>query len=450
MKLDIRACDADVPIPKKVIRNGNIVSSAVFENDWVWQQGSKGEITITFDSNGAASYIGSVSNRYNPSMMLGWVDPPLSGSFDMDGYTFTFDATCEHRNGCSQNCYNNCCSPYCTPGSKNGDYTCFGVNNSSKGYYCAKNWTPGGVVIHEFGHALGMGHEHQNFLYGEPIQYDKDGATLSSMVGLLGLDTNDPCVQTYCTKLCFDNDVRPSFCGQGCNPNVNIDSSCQNKINEAKQLAINNILDKYECTSTNCPYSGSPFDPDSVMVYDVADYLIKPNANGERINPTYENYQLSATDKAQLQIRYPLNSNNKPEIKVRFVDGPNWKKYWVKKVVKEMIEPFVGINFVFDLPVNVTASPTNAPITSDARLPTNAPITTNAPTNSPTSKPTSSPIFGTQDPKNESESDNIITKFKDWISKSPLNIFFAIIIGGVIIIFVSYLIGYFNKKISKK
>ena len=92
MKLDIRACDADVPVPRKVIRNGNIGSSAVFDNYWVWEQGSRGEISITFDTYGAASYLGSSSSRFNPSMLLGWVDPPLSGTFDMDGYTFNFDA----------------------------------------------------------------------------------------------------------------------------------------------------------------------------------------------------------------------------------------------------------------------------------------------------------------------------------------------------------------------
>lgn len=457
MKLDIRACDADVPVPQKVVRNGNIASSAVFENNWVWRQGSSGEITITFDANGAASYMGSQANQVSPpSMLLGWVDAPLSGTFDMDGFNFTFDATCEHRNGCSKSCYGECCPGYCTPGStansEGNDYTCFNINDSGSGYYCSSNWTPGGVVIHEFGHALSMGHEHQNFLNGEPIKYDSEGATLNAMMGLLGLSSNDPCVQTYCKKLCLEDGVRPSFCQSGCDPNISIDASCQSKINSARQLADNNILNKYECTDSNCPYSGSLFDPDSVMIYEVPDYVIEPNAQGKRVNPTYENYQFSATDKAELQMRYPLDSNNKPQIRVRFQDGPDWKKYWVKKVVKEMIEPFVGIDFLFDLPVK-TPAPTHSPTHSPTEPPTLAPIPngetrapTDAPTDAPTlsptfaptNKPTASPIFNpTQTPKGNSVQ-SIFDNLKEWFNDNlALGIFSAII---VTLFFVS--IGY--------
>lgn len=90
--------------------------------------GNQADIRITFaHENSAYSRLGTQSTWYKgsseqpESMNLGWLDEPHSGSFTWEGVTHRF--------------------PGCT--------------------WCSAN-TNGSVIIHEFGHALGMVHEHQN------------------------------------------------------------------------------------------------------------------------------------------------------------------------------------------------------------------------------------------------------------------------------------------------
>jgi hypothetical protein len=273
----------------------------------------------------------------------------------MDGYTFSPDLSDEHRNGCN----NTVCTENYSYDIDGQEYVC--VNNGRT--ICPIKFSPGAVILHEFGHALGMYHEHQNYLGGNVIEYDIDGATLFSLHQRKNRkEADEKCIQDLCTKLCFDESIRPSFCDSGCNPDLIPSSVCQSQWDDAKEDAQNNVLKKYECTFSNCPYGGSDFDPDSVMMYSVADYMIKPNKDGERINPTYKNYTYSEKDLQWLGAFYPVDSITKPNIHIKFNDGETWKKYWVKKVITEKLQPCVGINFIFDLPV---LEPTEPPSTCE-------------------------------------------------------------------------------------
>ena len=173
---------------------------------------------------------------------------------------------------------------------------------------CTADWTAGSTVVHEFGHALGMMHEHQNDLFNKnPLVFDEQA-------------------------------VRNSY------PN---DSS-----------AYINVLERYTCTKEYCEYAGSRYDPESIMLYWVPDDWVVGQ------NPiTKANFVLSKKDKEWLSGYYPVkeSSENYPNIRVEFVDNdaPEWKMAWVKKMVMEEISPIVGINFSFVEPdgTTVTSSP---------------------------------------------------------------------------------------------
>jgi hypothetical protein len=144
--------------------------------------GNDADIRITFaHENQAYSRLGTQSTWYKgssqqpESMNLGWLDEPHHGSFTWKGVTYNF--------------------PGCT--------------------WCSSNQN-GSVIIHEFGHALGMVHEHQN----------PEG----------GIDWNVPAVLSYF----------------GGSPNY---------WNE-DQIYFN-VIDKYNSTLLNA----SKFDPNSVMLY---------------------------------------------------------------------------------------------------------------------------------------------------------------------------------------
>lgn len=144
--------------------------------------GDSADIRITFDHEGAYSRLGTQSTWFKgdanqpESMNFGWLDEPRSGSFTWKGVSYNFP-------GCGDRC---------------------SVN------------TNGSVIIHEFGHALGMVHEHQN----------PEG----------GIEWNEAAVLSY-------------FSG---GPNYWSD----------KQIR-DNVLDKYSSNLLNA----STYDPQSIMLY---------------------------------------------------------------------------------------------------------------------------------------------------------------------------------------
>ena len=335
----------EIPCSAKIPFKSSTYDRGIYNDNLKWPRGSVGEITISFDNTGSYSILGSDSTGVTPSMNFAWLDPPL-GSFTMDGYTFDFNTKSEFRNGCSSSANSSC-----TVGRQveftNGDPALCVAD----GIYCNPEFVPGSVVLHEFGHALGLYHEHQNALNGVPIEYDLDGATLFSLTQM----STSLCIEDYCKKMCYPNDVRPSFCSSECDSSIVPSSECSVDWEEAVDYAKNNVIDLYSCSDgQNCDYKGSDFDPYSVMIYNVADYMIKPDENGVRYNPTRKNFVYSDTDKAVLSEMYPKDITDKPRLIVRFIGGEEWERYWVKKVVVEQLSPIVGIDFVFDLDADVT------------------------------------------------------------------------------------------------
>lgn len=256
---------------------------AIFEKQYTWKYGQTGNITITFgdypcnncSKSSSWSLIGNEAiNKPYPSMNLGWVDPPFE-DFEYDGITYLVESfRLQKRIGCD---------------TQSIDKTT-----------CVSNWKPGMTIIHEFGHALGMVHEHQNDI-------NKDNPFVF----------NIPVVEKYMAK--------PENGGW------------------SKEKVYTNIIKRYTCDINNCNYRGSGYDEDSIMKYTIPqNWLLKGKSS-------VSNYRFSDTDKAWLSSVYPLSNANKPKITVYFLDpyAPEWKKAWVKKVVKEHVQPYVGIIFDF-------------------------------------------------------------------------------------------------------
>jgi hypothetical protein len=119
----------------------------------------------------------------------------------------------------------------------------------------------------------------------------------------------------------------------------NVYSYYTNCLGSDRTTADVNTIQFYNDDPTK--YSGSSFDPDSIMLYYLPDCWV----NGT--NPTKPNFKLSKTDIQFLQENYPLDSHNMPKLKVQFLDGPEWKKAWVQYMVSTTLAPIVGVNFYF-------------------------------------------------------------------------------------------------------
>jgi hypothetical protein len=268
--------------PKNAFKDAeqSLVFKAISLTESIWKPGtgknpSENKITITFggynqcagcSEDAAWSHIGSNSNSEYPSMNLGFIDP-VYGSFTWKGKTFNVPESAARN--------------YC----KNGKDS------------CSSGWVPGATVVHEFCHALGMLHEHQNNLF------DSNNIRL-----------NEQNVKNYYRSI-----------GMG-------DSG-----------AYVNVIERYTCDDNNCEYSGTKFDPNSIMLYALPDDWVIGT------NPTKPNFKLSDDDVGWLKTMYPKNIDNPPILNVEFVDiNPEpWKVAWVEKIVKETFEPIIGIKWNF-------------------------------------------------------------------------------------------------------
>lgn len=292
--------DMNVPKPKTDIKNPKLL--ALFYDSLIWTtKNVNNNVSITFikDPENAWSHIGTSANRMgknilDPSMNFGYIDPPFE-DFCIDGKYFKKELFInEKRNYCQHPSYTieDCRQP-------NGTL----------------NFKPGGTILHEFGHLLGQMHEHQNHLNpsGDPNKANPLVFNIPAMEKDLNL-----------TKDFIENNIVQSY-------------QCITNQNQCKGYYDSTI----GACSNKCPYSGSDFDPKSIMLYTVPKKFL---LQGPEITP---NFEYSDTDKLWLSKKYPKNNNI--ILKIFFIDynSPEWKKYWVKYVVKNYLEPIVGVKFYF-------------------------------------------------------------------------------------------------------
>lgn len=326
--------------PLKPNKNNNKIYKAIGLTSSIWKQGGTGNINVTFGSYNypneanvspfaAWSYVGSQTNGQMPSMNLGFIDPPLE-SFEYDGKIYKPESYATRN--------------YC------------GINGN-----CVPNWVPGATVVHEFCHALGMLHEHQNNLNN--MNTLKTSLNTNSVINYYrSLDPRDP------------------------NP---------------EETAKSNVLDYYENKDIqDTTYVGSNYDPTSIMHYALPDSWFNNYRSPGFVNPTNPIFVLSRDDIEWLKQRYPLGDPSKyPTLTIKFIDKFDsgaiaafkdditskydencsnnnsevckeirnvynnlnkfatdksrweteqaWKKAWIQKTVLDTFTPLIGVKFVF-------------------------------------------------------------------------------------------------------
>ena len=221
----------------------------------------------------------------------------------------------------------------------------------------------GTVVRHEFGHTLSLHHEHLNNIPGSknPIEYNYEN--LYKEYSGIGAPGNSG----YCNTINFNN-LDPNIikttppdslckCPDG--------SDCSYDINRYNNIYFN-IVEKLNSDY----YEGTNFDYKSVMLYGIDNYFIKGCENVYGYcdkNPTNYNSTYSDIDREYLSKLYPKYSNDIPipEITIRYIYEPGHvityndivKEKWVKKIITEDLESFIGFKFNFQESTASTESP---------------------------------------------------------------------------------------------
>lgn len=302
-------------MPLSVSKSGS--QSALLNTSLVWNKkdNDRNAITISFDGDFIWSYIGRDSIGKSPSMNLGFVDPPESNKFK--------------NNEFSVKLFNN---------KKNvilkAKYPNFVKRNGCTDMSCESGYVPGASVLHSFGHALGLYHEHKNSKEN-PIVFKTPKEIREVMV--------NECISYNCDY--------GRCAGKACD-------KCKTKcINDtmSEDFIKTNLINRFE--ELKGFFESTVYDPKSIMLYPLKkEFIVKGN-------PVNMNYTFSETDKKMLNKYYP--KGNGIVINVKFIKKPKatmtsslslsndkadpdyWKVCWVIYLVMSTIVPMTDIEFKF-------------------------------------------------------------------------------------------------------
>jgi hypothetical protein len=286
------------------VANKDNKQRALFFSSSKWRNNPNNKITIRLSGpeieemrakrQAGSSLLGNRSSLFVPSMNLLYIDPPFT-PFNIDGIEFSDFLRDETvlRNGCSV--------------GATSVNMCQDMNK----------YTPGYTILHEFGHAIGLLHEHQNDTgKSNPIVFKE------SFIN---------------SNLKLSDRVGSSEQGAVCYRRRSGETQCY-KANSSSAEFIINVLHRYGDTSD---FEGTPYDPNSIMLYAISkDFLESGTMEA--------NYTFSELDKEAIAKMYPPGEII--NIKVEFLDSDNqelWKKFFIKKTVKDNIESISGLRFHF-------------------------------------------------------------------------------------------------------
>lgn len=319
-KIDNTTIQTVFCIDKMPINSKSGSQSALLNTSLVWNKkdNSKNAITISFDGDFIWSYIGKDSIGKNPSMNLGFVDPPESNYFKKNEFEVKLFNNKE-RNGIK---------------ILKAKYPDFVKRNGCTDMSCESGYKPGASVLHSFGHALGLYHEHKNSKEN-PIVFKTPKEIREVMV----------------------NECKSYNCDYGRCAGKACEKCKQKCINDtmSEDFIKTNLINKFE--ELKGFFESTIYDPSSIMLYPLKkEFIVKGN-------PVNMNYTFSEKDKSMLMKYYP--KNNGIIINVKFIKKPKatmtnslsfasdnedqdyWKVCWVIYNVINVIVPIVDIEFKF-------------------------------------------------------------------------------------------------------